>query len=373
MEIQFCIQDPSHSETAHLHGAIRRAAVQASAWRGVYAFASPDGVDWLFDDPIIDQLLTDGCQVDLVVGLDAITNRRTLEHLQKLETRHENFRPRVFWNEIAQLFHPKLSEFTYPDGRRTLIVGSGNLTPAGLVNNVEGYTIISADPHETIDVSDLDQFIARHADSIRQIDEEALARAEQNLVRRRAGRVRLTAPQRSRKIQKLVPVHGEDHPVRVDRVLIAQAPRAGNRWSQIHFNADVVKSYFRVSDLANQRVYLTPVLSDGARSNTEVRPCILSSANKNHKIEFGEAKGKAYPELGQGRPVLVLRERQVRVFDYMLLFPGFDGHMELIGLTDTLPRVGNGLPRVMTDLDRLEQAWAECPLLASDDDEDDLV
>ena len=42
------------------------------------------------------------------------------------------------------------------------------------------------------------------------------------------------------------------------------------------------------------------------------------------------ALGKAYPA---SSPVLVLRERQLRAFDYMLLLPGSDGHDEAIELT----------------------------------------
>ena len=142
MEIAFRIQDPTRTDTTYLFEAIVRAAQGAAIWRGVYAFASRDGVNWLFQDPVIAQLITSGGEVDLLVGLDAITNRPTLERLQELEQGNQRFRPRVFWNDVFSLFHPKISEFTYPDGGRTLIVGSGNLTPGGLMNNLEAYTTV---------------------------------------------------------------------------------------------------------------------------------------------------------------------------------------------------------------------------------------
>ena len=375
MQIEFCIQDPSHPETTYLYEAIIRAAEGAASWRGVYAFATRDGVNWLFEEPIINQLVVNGGEVDLLVGLDAITNRRALERLQELEVIHEHFRPRVFWNEIAALFHPKISDFTYADGGRTLIVGSGNLTPGGLMNNVEGYAVISAQRGETIDVSSLDDFLRRHADAIRPIDDEALERAERNLIRRiqdgqQTRRVAFAAPPGTRRPRRLIPVVGEGRVVVADRILIAQVPKAGGRWSQVHLNADVVRQYFRMVDFETQRAYLTQVGMGGVRSDLEVRQCVFSQSNKNHRIEFGAATGREYPET---TPVLVLRERQLRVFDYMLLFPTAEGYTEAFELTNTLPSVGRGVPRVITDMDTLEGAWPECPLLTPENLEDQLV
>ena len=375
MEIEFCIQDPSHPETTYLYEAIIGAANGAATWRSVFAFASQDGLNWLFEDPIIDQFVVNGGEVDLVVGLDAITNRRALERLQELENLHDHFRPRVFWNEVAALFHPKLSDFGYDDGSRRLIVGSGNLTPGGLMNNIEGYTVISANQGEEIDVSALDEFLQRHVDSIRPIDAQALERAEQNVIRRintgqQAGNVAIARPRRNRRPIRVVPGEGQERAAIVDRVLVAQVPGAGVRWSQVHFNGTVVQQYFRIADFETQRVFLTHVLPDGTRSDVEVRQCVFSQTNRNHRIEFGAATGLQYPE---GRPVLILRERQLRVFDYMLLLPGDEGHTAAINLTTDLQRVGRGLPRVITDANVLEDAWAQCPLLVDDNMEEILA
>ena len=375
MEIAFRIQDPTREDTTYLYEAILSAAQGAATWRGVYAFASRDGVNWLFQEPVIAQLIAGGGEIDLLVGLDAITNRPTLERLQELEEGNQRFRPRVFWNEVFSLFHPKISEFTYPDGGHTLIVGSGNLTPGGLMNNLEAYTTVSADGSEEIDVSALDDFLEQHSAAIRIIDDEALARAEQNLIRRvtqgrQAGRLNISAPPRTGRPVRFVPTGTGSGVARMDRILIAQVPKAGGRWSQIHFNADVIREYFRLVDSGTQRVYLSQVGSDGTRSDAEVRPLVYSTTNKNPKIEFAAASGRGYPA---SPPVLVLRERQVRAFEYMLLFPGDDGYDEAIGLTRILPSVGRGMPRVITDMDTLQGEWAECPLLASGAEGDQLV
>lgn len=361
MEIAFCIQDPTQCDTTYLYEAIICAANGASAWKGVYAFASREAVNWLFEDPVINRFVTNGGEVDLVVGLDAITNRQTLQRLQDLEQLHEHFRPRVFWNEVVSLFHPKFSDFTYPDGGRTLIVGSGNLTPGGLMNNIEGYTTISAEQGEEIDVSALDDFLLRHAEEIRQIDNEALERAERNSVRhvkrsQQEGRVTISSPSRGHRAVRLAPAGSDGSVARVDRVLIAQVPRAGERWSQVHFNFKSIQEYFRITDINSHRVYLTQVGTDGIRSTVEVRPCVYSQSNMNHKIEFGGAKGKEYPD---SPPVLVLRELHLRVFDYMLLFPGAEGYAEVVELLGTLQPLGPGMPRGITNLDILESVWAE--------------
>lgn len=373
MEFRFCIQDPTHAETTYLYEAIIGAAVDAASWRGVYAFASRDGVDHLIEDPVVEEFMRGGGEVDLLVGLDAVTNRPTLERLQELEHRNARFRPRVFWNETAGLFHPKLSDFSYAGGSRTLIVGSGNLTPGGLMTNYEGYTVITADRDEEIDVSALDEFLERHADNIRSIDDEALERAARNLIRpikgaRQAGGVVIRRPRRRREV---VPTRGAGLPAaEFDRILIAQVPRAGGRWAQVHFNTDVVQQYFRIMDYRTQRVYLTQVAPDGARADVEVRPCVYSQRNKNHKVEIGAARGAEYPE---APPVLVFRERQLRVFDYMLLMPGDDGYGPLFDLTQQLQTIGRGFPRVITDMDTLERAWAGCPILTSEDAEEQEI
>ncbi len=295
-----------------------------------------------------------GGETDLLAGIDAVTNRPTLERLRDLGRHNAHFRPKVFWNGTHGLFHPKLSDFRYGDGRRTLIVGSGNLTPGGLMNNFEGYTIISVERANDLDVSALDEFLARHVDQIREIDDEALERAACNVIRpikgaRQAGGVIIPRTRRRRRArQRRSPPHRVSPSIASDRA----GPRAGGRWTQVHFNADVVRDYFRIADHHTQRVYLTQVDAVGARSDVEVRPCVYSQANKNHKIEIGAARGREYPE--DGPPVLAFRERQLRAFHYMLLFPGEAGYGPLFDLSRKLPAVGRGFPRVITDMGTLE-------------------
>lgn len=360
MEYAFRLQDPTSPLTAYLFEALMHAAEGASEWKGMFAFASRSGVDTLIFDPVVQEFLEAG-NLSLVVGIDSITNRATLERLRELATENARLEVRVFWNRSAGLFHPKVSHFRYHDGRQALIVGSGNLTPGGLRENYEGFSVVRAMPRETIDLTSWYRFFDEHRTDIREIDEEALARAERNVVRGGRPRARDLEP------DILIPEPASE-PIEPDvvavpaqaRMLVAQIPKAGDRWNQGHFNRDVIDQFFRVTPDSSQRVYLQRQQMDGSLDDQEVRPCVFSQSDKNLKIELGAAHGVEYP--AQGVPVAVFREVQVRTFQYMLLLPGTAGYGPMLRLTETLPNVGRGLPRVVTDVATVRRAWPRCPL-----------
>ena len=362
MHLSVCIQDPTHTGTTYLYEAILAAAGQATEWRGLYAFATRDGVDHLIEDKIVHDLMNGGGEIDLVVGVDAVTNRATLERMQELELRHANFRPRVFWNESRGLFHPKVSDFGLANGGRIVIVGSGNLTPGGLMGNFEAYTVIRSDQGDEIDIGALEAFLERHADGIRRIDEEALERAAANVIRPLAGARRGGVRVRRRRARAKPVAPLARRATDFGRVLLAQVPRAGGRWAQVHFNAHVIHGYFRLNRLDIERVYLTRVSPDATRAEVEVRRCVFSAgSNRNHKIEVGAAKDIAYPD--DGRPILVFKERQLRTYDYILLMPDDDGYSAMLNLSNRLPSPGQGLPRPITDMTEVGGVWPDCPLL----------
>ena len=359
MHISVCIQDPTHTETTYLYEAILAAALKASHWRGLYAFATHDGVDHLIKDNIVHDLINRGGEIDLVVGIDAVTNRATLERMQEFEHQHANFRTKVFWNEHPGLFHPKISDFRLIGGGRVLIVGSGNLTLGGLMKNFEAYTIITATHGDGIDIGAVEEFLERHGNGIKHIDEEVLEHAARNIVRPIDGARRRRV--RIRRLELASSAPGARAAAGFDRILLAQVPAAGDRWSQVHFNAEVIAQYFRMHRLETERVCLTPVSADAKRDKAEIRRCVFSAANKNHKIEIGAAKNLTYPQ--DGRPLLIFRERVLRTYDYMLLMPGEDGYGSVLELSDRLPSLGQGFPRSITDMDELRQAWPACRLL----------
>lgn len=375
MHLRICIQDPTYIGTTYLYEAILAAAEKALDWRGLYAFASRDGVNHLIEDKVIHDLMNRQGRIELIVGIDAVTNRATLERMQELENLHDNFHPTVFWNETRGLFHPKLSDFNLADGGRIVIVGSGNLTPGGLMGNFEAYTIITAEQGEKIDISAIEEFLNRHLVEIRRIDDEVLERAANNIIRPIAGRRRgeVRVRRQAARANNLDRPAADPAP-NFNRILLAQVPKAGGRWAQVHFNAQVIRDYFRLNRLDVERVYLTSVSTDFTRGEVEVRPCIFSAdSNRNHKIEIGAAGHREYPpddENGNPRPpLLIFRERQLRTFDYMLLLPNNVAYDDVKELSNNLPSPGRGLPRPITDMATLYDVWNNCPLLQDAEEE----
>lgn len=363
MKCEFHLQDPTSPHTVYLFEAIVAALSGATICEGMFAFASRAGVDSLVEDPVTRDYLREST-MSLLIGIDAVTDRRALERLQEFEREYDHLSVQVFRNPTNALFHPKIARFSYPDGRRSAIVGSGNLTPGGLQQNFEAFSVVRAVPGESLDVSSWDRFMAHHAVHIGAIDAAALERADRNVIRGRGGG---GARERthSRAEEESAVVHAEadgDAPNGgTDRFLVARVPKAGNRWTQVHFNREVIERFFHIQHGTSQRVYLVECQQDGSYGPQEVRPCVYSAANKNLKIEVASHGGEEYPEAGP--PVAVFHELQVRSFSYMLLVPGDSGYRELFSLTRDLRKVGQGLPRVIASAEGVRGAWPNCPLL----------
>ena len=366
MDCEFHFQDPASPDTIYLLEAIIDASRGAASCSGIFAFASRGGVDSLIGDPDIQDFLRES-PMSLLVGIDAVTTRNTLVRLRELEEEIERLNVRVFRNRTNALFHPKVARFEYPDGRRTMIVGSGNLTPGGLHHHFEAFSIMRSRADETLDVTSWDRFLLEHAEDLRTIDESALERARQNVVRGRR-RFRDVEPD----LERTPLAHGPTVDPSVDieqlgtgtgRFLVAQVPRAGERWHQIHFNREVIETFFRVRLGTTQRVFLVECRHDGTLAEQEVRPCVYSEANKNPKIEVASRHGEPYPDAGP--PIAVYRELQVRSFAYMLLMPGDPGYDKMFALTEDLPSVGRGVRRVIANAFDVRGAWPQSPLLVA--------
>ena len=358
MDCEFHLQDPTSSDPVYLLEAILEASHGAVSCMGMFAFASRSGVDSFIVDPEIRRFLRKSSMC-LVVGIDAVTNRDALVRLQELEHSNERLNVRVFWNSTGALFHPKVARFRYPDGGQSMIVGSGNLTLGGLRQHFEAFSVMRVTADECLDTSSLDRFLADHHASLRPIDNEALERATRNI---RHG------PHRQSGIESEAPAPSGDVELPAggtDRFLIAQIPKAGARWRQIHFNADVIEQFFRVRPDSTQRVYLVECRRNGSFAEQEVRPCVYSRTNMNYKIEIASHRGEPYPNAG--RPVAVYRELQARSFAYMLLMPRDPGHKEMYTLTERLPKIGRGRPRAIANSTDIRDSWAACPLLTAID------
>jgi len=143
-------------------------------------------------------------------------------------------------------------------------------------------------------------------------------------------------------------------------VLLAQVPKAGGRWKQVHFNMTIAERFFRVSPDAAPRVMLERVDGHGRLHEPVPRPLVLSDSNKNSKIEFEFGDLRDYPT--GGVPLLLVVELDLRTFRYVLLTPGDDGYDAMLQLNREQASIGRGLPRILTTLDEVELRWPACPL-----------
>ena len=142
-------------------------------------------------------------------------------------------------------------------------------------------------------------------------------------------------------------------------VLVAQVPKAGTRWPQVHMNADVMRRFFRLQRNATAEATFERIGRDGRYYGSLERSLVFSEANKNFKIEFDFRDAPAYPDKP---PLLLILEIELRRFRYLLLMPGDPGYEQMERLNANLETVGRGHRRVITSLAEVELRWPECPL-----------
>lgn len=141
---------------------------------------------------------------------------------------------------------------------------------------------------------------------------------------------------------------------------MAQVPRAGGRWKQVHFNIDVGRQFFRAEPGSNISITLERVDSGRNVAHRVSRPNVFPDSNRNYRVEFDFGSVRNYP--ASGRPILVILELDLRYFRYAALMPGDAGHNEMLNLTTSLTSLGSGVPRVLTTLDEVELRWPGCYL-----------
>jgi hypothetical protein len=142
-------------------------------------------------------------------------------------------------------------------------------------------------------------------------------------------------------------------------VLVAQVPKAGNRWEQVHLNKEVVRRFFRLTLGATAEAEFERVARDGTYRGSETNPVVYSTVNKNYKVEFDFKDAGDYPD---EPPILVVLELALRRFRYILLMPRDPGFAEMKALNESLEKVGQGHRRVITTLSEVEMRWPGCPL-----------
>lgn len=375
------IQDPTNPESDYLVDVLLDACRGATVGGGAFAFLSAGGVQLLLRDEIFKDFLGRG-RFDLLVGVDAITDTAAIEALSTIRREHPSIGARVFVpSHPRSIFHPKVAWFDAGDGG-LLVTGSGNLTAGGLRWNIEAFAVERLDAPAMADLRlRWDEYLALTADcQLEPEDARVVALLERNAARRRAMREAGTTElgESGQEALPEVPVvarKGElaELPVPADQpadelpaiepgteILVAEIPRASNRWGQANFDQATFFGFFGASRTVQRRAYFFHLRGDGTLGFQEVRPAVAVQS-KNYRFELEAASGLEYP--ANGRPIGVFAKSGARTFVYMLLMPTQPGHQEMVSLLDHSMRLGSGnLRRFVFSAAEVRAAWPHAPL-----------
>lgn len=330
------IQDPDYTKSVLLHDAILDIMDKAIYGIATYAFVTNEGLQLLFESENFEKFINkDGSKFILLMGIDEVTNTRTLVKARALTDKYPNLEIKVFFdNKSSNIYHPKYSFFKTEQGG-SLVIGSGNLTLKGLRKNREAFTIIEVND---IDFSKIERewkrWLSENDAFIKDLDdEEIIMKADKNSKRRESKiQNRKKQPDDGGEVDENIN-KSEDE---IDawefdtdsKVLVAEFPK--NRWGQAGFHKETIRDFYKVNieSFRETLVILRNVLADGTVNEIENRIIKYKKASKNYYFEITTPENSSYPESGE-RPVLVFVEIALRTYLYMLLMPNDENYNEL--------------------------------------------
>jgi len=324
-------------------------SIGATRGGAVFAWANANGVKSLLEDDVFDEFLLDG-NFRLFVGTDSITDPPAVEKLIEIAARRPRLDVRAFMSPTTSLFHPKMAWFEH-NAHLTLIVGSGNLTMGGLKSNWEAFVILKLAGAEREDaLREIENFLTSVTDHLLPVtDPRVIERARKNTGNERSLRAPRTPPPRPPTISTAV-----------EEVLVAEIPKAGNRWAQANFDLANYEGFFGAKVGSQRRISLHHVDVSGALGEVESRPSV-EVASQNYRFELAAARGRDYPS--EGSPIGVFLRLGTGEFLYALLLPGEAGYRQV----DNLLRAKwqgriDRKRRVRCTVEELQAAWPDSPL-----------
>jgi len=313
------IQDPTDAQSTYLLESLLDSIRSAEKIAGAFAFASSAGVR-LFTEDVAFQQTARRHPVDLVVGIDAVTNEKALDSLTAISQDFPNVRVRAFLNpRRGALYHPKFCWTRTARGGH-LITGSGNLTEGGLLRNWEAYAVdeLNSAAISAVELA-WNTWTARHAASLLPLDN-----AE---VRKMASANNVLAPEGDLPtlVAPAVPLAPGAEPVTTlyipsaATVLVAEIPRAANRWNQANFHRDDFVNFFGAQQGASRLMVFRHVNANGTMAGYERNRPPVTVRSRNFRFELAAAAGLSYPT--NGRPIGVFIRVATRTFFYRLMLP----------------------------------------------------
>ncbi|MBC3942008.1 phospholipase D family protein [Sphingomonas albertensis] len=326
---------------------------------GAFAFASASGIQLLTSSANMKALLAGG-PVELVIGIDAITDTSAIDAFKAAGMLYPNLAVAVFVHKKAgSIFHPKVMCFVYPDGTGRALTGSGNLTQGGLKLNWEAFSVQNLDVAAVSQLkSEWGTWKAGSANSLKPVDDhEVAALANRNkLTRQKLKRIAEIAVEQEDAVDEIVAEI--KHQLGLNRMLIAEVPRNKNRLSQVGFDKSTYQGYFGVDIDDGKTIYLHPVGKDGQVGALEVSEAV-SVKSQNFRFEVRGVVGP-YPN---DRPILIFESVAEDTFNYLFIVPGDDGYSAIKDWLDAGHPKERVMRRIETTAPVLASVWPTCPIL----------
>ena len=354
--MNLCIQRISkYPDSYLLHEALLEACKGAINGGAVYAFVSSGGVKLLLENEIFKNLLSNG-SFELIVGIDEITNTKTLERLGEIQNEYGgNLKVSAFLNNTkSSLFHPKFCWFENESGG-VLVTGSGNLTEKGLRKNREIFNVIEVNKENLKKVQEQwESWLNYNKELLRPIDdEEVKIKAESNRVRFIKQKIKESIVKQ--KIETGLNSEGIDLEIDIedidleidiqnvdlgidienmdeedieawnyeddDSVLVCQINKNGDRMKQANFDKDSFFYFFGAgeSDAYRKIAVFRNILENGTICEVEERPAVAVKS-QNYRFELDALSGLNYPTDGN-RPIGIFIKISTRMFIYMVTMP----------------------------------------------------
>jgi hypothetical protein len=346
--IDFSLQDPTVPGRTLLD-ALADVAHGAERGGAIFAFASAKGIATLLDDPVFEPF-TKTAGFELIVGMDAITDERALAVLSDRLQVRPGLSVRVLVHDLPALFHPKLAWFATGDCV-TLVVGSGNLTPGGLLNNVEAFTVVTLAGDSGREAErQIAEWLGRWDKYLYAPDaSEALARAKQNSGAERSFKKPMSSEDEE---PPAVQTGTEDVP----EVLLLEIPRNAPRRTQLDVGQAQFQDFFGGEAGKQKRILIQHVAEAGTLDELEPPRALFRTKSDNYRFEAAAGRGVEYPV--EGRPIGVFVRMPDGVFRYRLLWPGDAGHREVEAfLTATAGAFVRSMRRETVATSDLLAAW----------------
>lgn len=325
--MSFILQTPFEG-SGSLIDALGHGCKGAISGGGIYAFASAKGIDLLFTQTDFSNFLK-STEVDyhLIVGIDEITNSNSLIKLAEFQENHKNLKVNVFYHEEKKLFHPKFTWFLKQNGEGMVIIGSGNLTESGILNNWEAFFSIAQCKEDFSDTLNAwNYFLEEHSCFLLSIDDERIVNAAiendskpplRQCDVKGVGAKKVTSkpkPSSGASLKRALPASAKTDSAKVElpidpvteqgsgvRFLAREAMTARERgdYSQILFSEEAYRNFFKLN--IDDSIYYDIYNKDGYLGQV-VNPSITVKASRNYAIGIasrkeGRSKGKADPEI----------------------------------------------------------------------------